>query len=145
MLLVLFFFKFQIGTVAGNLLSGLLLHYYSWPSVFYVFGGVAIVWFLVFVSKQKIITFCKKRKRITTISCFHLYHCLSQTVICYSDPGSHPFISKEEREYLQTELGQLKRNDNLPTTPWISILTSVPMIALVCAQVRKKRLQKSAI
>lgn len=56
-------------------------------------------------------------------------------MICYSNPGSHPFISKEEREYLQTELGQLKRNDNLPPTPWISILTSVPMIALVCAQV----------
>lgn len=95
----------QIGTVAGNLLSGILLHYYSWPSVFYVFGVVSIVWFLIF------------------------------TVICYSNPGSHPFISKEEREYLQTELGQLKRNDNLPPTPWVSILTSVPMIALVCAQI----------
>lgn len=57
-------------------------------------------------------------------------------MICYSNPGSHPFISKDEREYLQSELGQLKRNDNLPPTPWKSILTSVPMIALVCAQVK---------
>lgn len=58
-------------------------------------------------------------------------------MICYSNPGSHPFISKEEREYLQTELGQLKRNNDLPATPWFSILTSIPMIALVCAQVNK--------
>lgn len=59
-----------------------------------------------------------------------------QTVICYSDPGSHPFISREEREYLESELGQLKRQNNLPPTPWIKILTSIPMIALVCAQVK---------
>lgn len=60
-----------------------------------------------------------------------------QTALCYSNPGSHPFISTEEREYLEKELGQLKRHKNLPPTPWVSILTSVPMIALVCAQVRK--------
>lgn len=59
-------------------------------------------------------------------------------MICYSNPGSHPFISKGERDYLQTELGQLKRNDNLPPTPWVSILTSVPMIALVFAQVKEE-------
>lgn len=51
-----FFLQFQIGTVAGNLLSGLLLTQYSWPSVFYVFGGAAIVWFIVFVSKTDWIT-----------------------------------------------------------------------------------------
>lgn len=32
-------------------------------------------------------------------------------------------------------MGQLKRNKDLPGTPWIKILTSVPMIALVCAQI----------
>ncbi|XP_055294957.1 sialin-like [Sitodiplosis mosellana] len=95
----------QIGTVAGNLLSGLILNSYSWPVVFYVFGIASVVWFLIF------------------------------TVLCYSNPGSHPFISTEEREYLETELGQLKRHKHLPPTPWISILTSVPMIALVCAQI----------
>lgn len=66
-----------------------------------------------------------------------LYSCsFVQTILCYSDPGSHPFISKEEREFLQVEIGQLKRNDDLPPTPWFKILTSVPMIALVFAQVR---------
>lgn len=58
-----------------------------------------------------------------------------QTLICYSDPDSHPFISDGERDYLQKELGQLKRNRDLPPTPWLAIFTSAPMIALVFAQV----------
>lgn len=56
-------------------------------------------------------------------------------MICYSNPGSHPFISADERQYLESELGQLKRRKNLPPTPWIAILTSIPMMALVCAQI----------
>lgn len=56
-------------------------------------------------------------------------------LICYSNPEDHPFIKDEEREYLRSEMGQLKRNKNLPPTPWIAILTSVPMMALVCAQI----------
>ncbi|XP_031628445.1 putative inorganic phosphate cotransporter [Contarinia nasturtii] len=95
----------QIGTVAGNLLSGMILSSYSWPWVFYVFGVISIIWFLIFVC------------------------------ICYSNPDCHPFITKEERDYLESELGQLKRHKHLPATPWTSILTSVPMIALVCAQI----------
>lgn len=58
-----------------------------------------------------------------------------KTLICYSDPKSHPFISKEELEYLEAELGQIERKDDLPPTPWLKIITNCPMIALVCAQV----------
>lgn len=47
----------------------------------------------------------------------------------------HPFISKEERDYLRNELGQIKRNDNLAPTPWKSILTNVPVLALTFGQV----------
>lgn len=56
-------------------------------------------------------------------------------MICYSDPASHPFISKEERDYLKAEMGQIKRNDDLPPTPWKSILTNVPVIALIVGQI----------
>lgn len=63
-------------------------------------------------------------------------NCISrQVLICYSDPESHPFISDKEKAYLQKSLGQLERDPNMPATPWRAILTSVPMIALVCAQV----------
>lgn len=58
-----------------------------------------------------------------------------QTLVCYSNPASHPFISTEERNYLKAELGQIKRHKNLPSTPWKSVLTSVPVLALICGQV----------
>lgn len=73
--------------------------------MFYFFGAMGIVWFIFF------------------------------TLICYSDPESHPFISDKERNYLQQELGRLERDKDMPATPWKAILTSVPMAALVCAQI----------
>lgn len=97
----------QVGTILGTALSGLLLDYFDgWESVFYFFGGLGALWFVIFV------------------------------LICYKDPESHPFIKEEEKEYLRKELGTLVRDKNLPPTPWVAILTNVPMMALVCAQVR---------
>lgn len=58
-----------------------------------------------------------------------------QTLLCYSDPESHPFITDKEREYLRTELGQLERDKNMPPTPWKMILTNAPMLALIAAQI----------
>lgn len=58
-----------------------------------------------------------------------------QTLICYSNPGSHPFIKDEEKEFLERELGVLKRDRNLPPVPWKAIITSAPMLALICAQI----------
>lgn len=96
----------QVGTILGNLISGYLLHTFDgWSSVFYFFGAMGILWFLLF------------------------------TLFCYSDPESHPFISDKEKDYLKQELGTLTRDKTLPPTPWRLILTSVPMMALVCAQI----------
>lgn len=58
-----------------------------------------------------------------------------QCLICYKNPECHPFISEREKNYLSRELGSLKRRDDLPPTPWFSLLTSPPMIALVFAQI----------
>lgn len=58
--------------------------------------------------------------------------------MCYDDPASHPFISTEECEYLKNEMGQLKRDEDLPMTPpFKSIFTSVPVLAFICAQVNR--------
>lgn len=65
-----------------------------------------------------------------------------QTLICYSNPASHPFISIEEQNYLRTEIGQIKRQKNLPSTPWKSVLTSVPVLALICGQVKRLHLNE---
>lgn len=40
----------QVGTILGNSLSGVLLDVYDWPVVFYLFGGLGVVWFIFFVS-----------------------------------------------------------------------------------------------
>lgn len=96
----------QVGTIVGTALSGLLLDYFEgWESVFYFFGILGALWFVIFI------------------------------MICYKDPESHPFIKDEEKEYLQREMGTLQRDKSLPPTPWKAIFTSVPMMALVCAQI----------
>lgn len=96
----------QIGTILGTLLSGILIDYFeTWQAVFYFFGILGVIWFIVFV------------------------------MICYKDPASHPFIKDSEKEYLQREMGGLTRRKDLPSTPWMTIFRSVPMQALVCAQI----------
>ncbi|KAM8716638.1 hypothetical protein ACLKA7_003506 [Drosophila subpalustris] len=95
----------QVGTIMGNLLSGVFLESYDWSFVFYFFGGLGVVWFVIFV------------------------------FLCFSDPSSHPFIKPTEREYLVKEIGTIGRNENLPPTPWKAILTNLPMFALVSAQI----------
>lgn len=40
----------QIGTILANSISGFLLHYFDWPIVFYLFGGLSVIWFILFVS-----------------------------------------------------------------------------------------------
>lgn len=68
-----------IGTVVGTALSGVLIQYTAggWPSVFYVFGALGVLWFIVWV------------------------------LIFYNDPQSHPFISDEEKMFLQKSIGGL--------------------------------------
>ncbi|XP_070496442.1 putative inorganic phosphate cotransporter isoform X2 [Chironomus tepperi] len=96
----------QVGTIIGTALSGVLIDYYdTWESVFYFFGILAIIWFLIFI------------------------------VICYKDPESHPFITEKEKDYLIREMGALSRDKTLAPTPWKAIFTNVPMMALVCAQI----------
>ncbi|KPU74301.1 uncharacterized protein Dana_GF27078 [Drosophila ananassae] len=92
----------QVGSIAGNLLSGLILDKYEWPWVFYFFAGVAIFWFILFV------------------------------LLCYSYPAKHPFIKPSEREYLMNEIPQ---KPDKPPTPFKSILVSLPMYALISAQI----------
>lgn len=66
----------QLGTVFGTLLSGMILHYYSWPAVFYVFGMLGALWFLVWV------------------------------LVCYNNPYEHPFISEKEVKYLHERMSE---------------------------------------
>lgn len=66
----------QLGTVFANAISGLILHSYDWPAVFYVFGSIGVVWFIVFV------------------------------LICYNNPDEHPFISDREKKFLHDRMNE---------------------------------------
>ncbi|CAB3371455.1 Hypothetical predicted protein [Cloeon dipterum] len=94
----------QIGTVIGTALSGVLIEAFGWESVFYFFGSCAIVWFIIF------------------------------TLICYSKPDEHPYITEKEKKFLHEKLDDTVNKD-LPPIPWKSIFTSVPLWGLVAAQV----------
>ncbi|XP_063235471.1 LOW QUALITY PROTEIN: putative inorganic phosphate cotransporter [Bacillus rossius redtenbacheri] len=96
-----------VGTVVGTALSGALLHYSSWgwPSVFYMFGLLGVLWFLFWVA------------------------------LCYNDPASHPFISDHEKKYIAESVGSAERSKDMLPIPWRGIFTSVPMWGLIVAQI----------
>lgn len=39
----------QIGNIAGTFFSGLLMRDGNWSSVFYLFGGIGVLWFILWV------------------------------------------------------------------------------------------------
>lgn len=94
----------QIGTVFSNSVSGALIHSTrSWASVFYFFGGVGIIWTILW------------------------------TMLCYSDPDSHPFITDKEKAYLKEQITNVRKDKK--KIPWRKILTNGPLWALVVAQI----------
>ncbi|KAK1129788.1 hypothetical protein K0M31_019498 [Melipona bicolor] len=96
----------QLGTVVANSLSGVILHYSTmgWPAVFYVFGVIGVLWFLIWL------------------------------VTCYNNPDTHPFISEREQKFLHERM-DAHTHKKPPSVPWRHILKSVPLWALVAAQV----------
>lgn len=57
-----------------------------------------------------------------------------QALFCSKDPESNRFISEKEKSYLQTEIGMLHRDVDLPLAPYKAILTSVPVWAIIISQ-----------
>ncbi|XP_050346311.1 putative inorganic phosphate cotransporter [Nymphalis io] len=96
----------QIGNIAGPYISGLLLaNNGDWANVFYVFGGFGIIWFIFF------------------------------SLLCYSTPNSHPFISEEEKLYLNTNVVASGLHKKLDPVPFKAIFRSAPIWSLVIAAI----------
>ncbi|CAI9737167.1 sialinsialin-like [Octopus vulgaris] len=92
------------GTVISLPISGVLAKSsLGWPSIFYFWGTVAIVWFLFW---------------------------------CYlvsESPSDHRYISQEELEFIQHSIGYgVEQTKNLKP-PWVKILSSIPVWAIVIA------------
>lgn len=68
----------SFGTVFGMSMSGAILSRSGWPMVFYFYGGIGVVSFLL------------------------------TATFCYDKPTKHPYISEKEVDYLKKELSELK-------------------------------------
>ncbi|XP_026671600.1 putative inorganic phosphate cotransporter isoform X2 [Ceratina calcarata] len=96
----------QLGTVFANSLSGVILTYspMGWPAVFYVYGSIGVLWFLVW------------------------------QIMCYNNPDVHPFISDREKKFLQETMHE-HTHKKPPSVPWRHMIKSVPLWALIAAQI----------
>ncbi|XP_060522495.1 putative inorganic phosphate cotransporter [Cylas formicarius] len=79
-----------IGVGVGGVISGPITGYLSgsswgWPSVFYVFGAMGLLW------------------------------CLAWSWAGYDSPATHPTISLSERKYIEESLGQHEDKGSIPT------------------------------
>lgn len=76
----------QLGSVLATFCSGLIMTATAaWANVFYIFGGLACVWFGLW------------------------------NALCFNDPKSHPYISEKERKYLLDSIGAAERRKDLKT------------------------------
>ncbi|CAB0032985.1 unnamed protein product [Trichogramma brassicae] len=97
----------QLGTVVSTLLSGEILKRseIGWPLVFYVFGGLGVIWFVFF------------------------------QLLCYNNPREHPYISEKEAKFLHDRMSEHTSQRAPGPVPWRAILTSAPLWALLVAQI----------
>ncbi|XP_038051386.1 sialin-like [Patiria miniata] len=77
----------NLGTVISLPISGLLCgsdFLGGWPSVFYIFGSVGVVWFVMWM------------------------------IFVHDKPSKHPRISEKERVYIETSIGHKQKNSSVP-------------------------------
>lgn len=92
----------HLGTVVALPLSGEICFYLDWTYVFYLFGAIGLVWFVLWAA------------------------------LVSNSPNDHPRISEQERLYIISSLkNQLSTSTD--QIPWRSIVTSVPLLAIVVA------------
>jgi MFS transporter, ACS family, solute carrier family 17 (sodium-dependent inorganic phosphate cotransporter), other len=95
------------GTVLGLFLSGIFTSNYGWESVFYIFGIIALIWCVIWLSIVK------------------------------RNPREDNRITENERQYIliNTQRESTEENFLLNWTeiPWKSIFTSLPVWAIIVA------------
>ncbi|KAL7051890.1 hypothetical protein ACKWTF_004683 [Chironomus riparius] len=92
-----------VGTVVGMPFSGILASTLGWQSIFYVFGAIGVVWFILWLR------------------------------IVRKSPADDPRLSIAERDYIMTSLGDdLNKNEKIDV-PWMKIFTSGSIWAIIIA------------
>ncbi|KAL0839190.1 hypothetical protein ABMA28_017158 [Loxostege sticticalis] len=96
----------QFGIALQMLISGYLVSAFGWPGIFYTNGIMGTALLILYI------------------------------IFGADSPQTSRWISKKERFYIQTSLGQVGGHKRLPT-PWKKMWTSLPFISLIianCAQ-----------
>ncbi|XP_060694592.1 vesicular glutamate transporter 2.2 [Hemiscyllium ocellatum] len=94
------------GAVVAMPLAGILVQYTGWPSVFYVYGSLGIVWYMFWI------------------------------LVSYESPAAHPTITDEERTYIEESIGESAKligGIDKYKTPWRKFFTSLPVYAIIVA------------
>lgn len=92
----------QFGTVVMLSTSGILASTLGWPSIFYLSGCAGGLWSILWLFFGS------------------------------NSPADYKYISAEEREFIQTSLGQTSSTEKKPVkTPWKAIFTSLPFYAVL--------------
>lgn len=92
------------GAVIAMPLAGVLVQYVGWPSVFYVYGVLGLLWYIMWL------------------------------LLAYGSPAAHPTITDTERIYIETAIGEsTKQNATKFKTPWRRFFTSMPVYAIIVA------------
>ena len=89
-----------VGLVVSMPASGLLADNVGWEWVFYVFGIIGCVWTVLWLALVK------------------------------RSPGRDPFISLEERAYIEQSLNRQTKDEEMEI-PWKAILTSSAVWAII--------------
>ncbi|XP_076803041.1 sialin-like isoform X1 [Clavelina lepadiformis] len=94
----------SFGTCVTLPIAGVIADTLGWEAVFYFTGGVSLLWTLVWFA------------------------------IIYNKPSEHPRISDEEKAYITESIGIEKQKVEgvKVRTPWKSMLTSLPILAIIC-------------
>ncbi|XP_030842785.1 putative inorganic phosphate cotransporter [Strongylocentrotus purpuratus] len=102
-LLAIAFAGSSFGQIIAQPISGILSEsdfLGGWPSTFYLFGSLGILWYIPWV------------------------------LLVYHSPTVHPRISQEERDYIVTQLNLTDGPPKTPKYPWKDFLTSMPLFAV---------------
>lgn len=93
----------SLGAAITMPVCGYLIVQWGWESVFYITGGIGLVWSI----------------------CWFF--------VVYDSPAEHPRISAEERCEIETKIaeGQIGRGVKPSRVPWMGILMSAPVWAIV--------------
>ena len=93
-----------LGTVIFTLITGLISSRYGWEAIFYIEGGCACIWLIVW------------------------------TILASDSPTQHKFISTAERNMIVSSLSEGGSEEKKKlSVPWRSVLTSRPFLAILVA------------